>query len=71
MPDPIISPDGSSFWTGTEWAPTSDSNQIKRRQNRYCHYQKQNPHTPRAMEALGLDPDDVKHFIEDCLFPED
>ena len=28
MPDPIISPDGSSFWTGTEWAPTSDSNQI-------------------------------------------
>ena len=28
MPDPIISPDGNSFWTGSEWAPTNDSNQI-------------------------------------------
>ena len=43
---------------------------IKDQQNRYCHYQKQNPHTPRVMETLGLDPNDVKHFIQDCLFPE-
>ena len=43
---------------------------IKDQQNRYCHYQKQNPHTPKAMEALGLDPVDIKHFIEECLFPE-
>ena len=45
-------------------------NLIKDQQNRYCHYQKQNPHTPKVMESLGLDPKDVKHFIEDCLFPE-
>ena len=47
-----------------------DKEQIRRKQNRYCYYQKQNPHTPRAMEALGLDPDDIRHFIQDCLFPE-
>ncbi len=39
-------------------------------QNRYAHYQKQNPHTPRTMAALGLDEEDVKVFIEKCLFPE-
>ena len=39
-------------------------------QNRYAHYQKQNPHTPRTMASLGLDEEDVKVFIEKCLFPE-
>lgn len=39
-------------------------------QNRYAFFQKQNPHTPRTMTALGLDEDDVKHFIQECLFPE-
>jgi hypothetical protein len=48
----------------------SDKKLIKDKQNRYCHYQKQNPHTPKAMEALGLDPVAIKHFIEECLFPE-
>ena len=40
------------------------------RHNRYCHYQKQNPHTPKVMAALGLDPEEVSRFIEECLFPE-
>ena len=39
-------------------------------QNRYAHYQKQNPHTPRTMTSLGLDEDDVRLFIDKCLFPE-
>ena len=39
-------------------------------QNRYGYYQKQNPHTPRVMASLGLDPDDVREFIDHCLFPE-
>jgi phycocyanobilin:ferredoxin oxidoreductase len=38
--------------------------------NRYAHFQKQNPHTPRVMKSLGLSEDDVEMFIEDCLFPE-
>jgi len=42
----------------------------KTAQNRYAYYQKQNPHTPRTMTSLGLDENDVKLFIEECLFPD-
>ncbi len=48
-----------------------DSTLIREKQNRYCAYQKQNPHTPKVMESLGLDPADVRMFIDECLFPED
>ena len=48
-----------------------DSALIREKQNRYCYYQKQNPHTPKVMESLGLDPVDVRTFIDECLFPED
>jgi len=36
----------------------------------YCHNQKQNPHTPRVMESLGVDPVTVRRYIDECLFPE-
>jgi hypothetical protein len=39
-------------------------------QNRYCYYQKQNPHTPRVMTSLGLDEHMVHNFIHQVLFPE-
>lgn len=39
-------------------------------QNFYAQNQKQNPHTPRVMTSLGLNEDDVRVFIQDCLFPE-
>ncbi len=39
-------------------------------QNYYAQNQKQNPHTPRVMTSLGLDEDDVRVFIQECLFPE-
>ena len=39
-------------------------------QNFYAQNQKQNPHTPRVMTSLGLDEEDVRIFIQDCLFPE-
>lgn len=39
-------------------------------QNFYCENQKKNPHTPKVMSSLGLNDDDVKVFIQDCLFPE-
>lgn len=39
-------------------------------QNYYAQNQKQNPHTPRVMVSLGLTEEDVKVFIQDCLFPE-
>ena len=39
-------------------------------QNYYCENQKQNPHTPKVMASLGLNEEDVRVFIEKCLFPE-
>ncbi len=55
---------------GTTHVPISYHSHIKEQQNYYCQNQKQNPHTPRVMESLGLDIDTVKMFIQDCLFPE-
>jgi hypothetical protein len=48
----------------------ADTDEVKAAQNRYAHYQRQNPHTPRTMTALGLDEEDVRVFIQYCLFPE-
>ena len=39
-------------------------------QNFYAFNQKQNPHTPKVMTSLGLNEDDVRVFIQKCLFPE-
>lgn len=39
-------------------------------QNYYAQQQKQIPHTPRVMAALGLNDEDVKMFVHECLFPE-
>jgi hypothetical protein len=39
-------------------------------QNRYCYFQKQNPHTPKVMGSLGFNADTVRCFIDTCLFPE-
>jgi len=39
-------------------------------QNYYCDNQRQNPHTPKVMTSLGLNADDVRVFIQDCLFPK-
>ena len=39
-------------------------------QNFYCDNQKQNPHTPKVMASLGLNEDDIRVFIQECLFPE-
>ena len=39
-------------------------------QNYYAQNQKMNPHTPKVMASLGLNQEDVRIFIQDCLFPE-
>jgi len=39
-------------------------------QNYYAINQKQNPHTPKVMASLGLNEEDVRVFIQECLFPE-
>lgn len=47
----------------------ADVDETKAAQNRYAHYQKQNPHTPKTMTSLGLDEESVKVFVQECLFP--
>jgi hypothetical protein len=39
-------------------------------QNRYCHYQKQNPQVVRSMVAMGIEEDKIKRFVQEVLFPE-
>lgn len=39
-------------------------------QNRYCYYQKQNPHNPRVLQSLGLSESDAKSFVKEIMFPE-
>jgi len=39
-------------------------------QNRYCHYQKQNPHTTRIMRMLGLENREANRYFEEVMFPE-
>lgn len=38
--------------------------------NWYAINQKKNPHTPKVMETLGVDPVTVRRYIDECLFPE-
>jgi hypothetical protein len=39
-------------------------------QNRYCRYQKQNPHVIRSMVAMGIPEPVITEFVENILFPE-
>jgi len=39
-------------------------------QNRYCYYQKQNPHVVNSMVAMGIPEDTIKRFVNEILFPE-
>jgi phycocyanobilin:ferredoxin oxidoreductase len=48
----------------------ADTDEVKAAQNRYAYYQKQNPHTPKTMTSLGLDEEDVRVFVQECLFPD-
>jgi Ferredoxin-dependent bilin reductase len=39
-------------------------------QNKYCHWQKQNPHVIRSMVSMGIDETKMKRFVNEVLFPE-
>lgn len=49
---------------------TNATGNSREAQNFYAINQKQNPHTPKVMASLGLNEDDVRVFIQECLFPE-
>lgn len=62
--------EGMDHYLYTVGETNNTANNVAESQNYYCENQKQNPHTPRVMVSLGLNEDDVKVFINDCLFPE-
>jgi hypothetical protein len=39
-------------------------------QNRYCHYQKQNPRTPASLQHLGFTEQEAWDYVHKSLFPE-
>lgn len=39
-------------------------------QNRYCHYQKQNPHVVNSMVAMDIPKPIIQQFVSEVLFPE-
>ena len=39
-------------------------------QNRYCHYQKQNPHVVRSMTSMGVEEPVIRRFINEIQYPE-
>lgn len=39
-------------------------------QNRYCYYQKKNPHNGATMQKLGLSEQEATEFVETIMFPE-
>lgn len=45
-------------------------NDYTKEHNWYAINQKKNPHTPRVMENMGVAPDVVRKYIDECLFPE-
>jgi len=49
---------------------TNGQGDSREAQNFYAHNQKMNPHTPKVMTSLGLNEEDVRVFIQECLFPE-
>ena len=41
----------------------------KPHQSWYVYNQRQNPHTSRVMESLGIDKETVRKYIDECLWP--
>lgn len=39
-------------------------------QNRYCYYQKQNPHIIKTMVTMGVPEEEMHRFVNEVLFPE-
>lgn len=49
---------------------TQDWHDFHMAQNRYCYYQKQNPHVANSMIAMGIPEAEIRKFIDKVLFPE-
>jgi phycocyanobilin:ferredoxin oxidoreductase len=61
---------GVDHYLDAVWETNNTVVDTTEEQNYYAFNQKQNPHTPRVMASLGLDEEDVRVFIQECLFPD-
>ena len=46
-----------------------DENYYAKNQSWYVYNQRQNPHTARVMESLGIEKDQVRKYIDEALWP--
>lgn len=46
------------------------SRDFRDEQDKYCYYQKQNPHVVRSMVAMGVPEPTMQQFVQEILFPE-
>lgn len=60
----------SNYYLSHVAATNNTVNSTVIEQNYYAQNQKQNPQTPKVIAALGLNDQEVKTFIHQCLFPE-
>jgi hypothetical protein len=58
------------FYLANVGADQQDVASYEMAQNRYCHWQKQNPHVVRSMVSMGVPEETVKQFVREVLFPE-
>lgn len=54
----------------TNVGATGHSGDYHMAQNRYCYYQKQNPHVVNSMVAMGVPREQMVKFVDEILFPE-
>ena len=47
-----------------------DDADYRKEQDRYCYYQKQNPHVVRSMVSMGVEETVIRRFVDEILFPE-
>lgn len=55
---------------GYRMVTKASKDETRDRQNWYCQNQKQNPHTPRVLQSIGITAEMTNDFIDTCLFPE-
>jgi hypothetical protein len=58
------------FYLANVGRDRQDTDCYKTAQNRYCHWQKQNPHVVRSMVAMGVEEGVIRRFVDEILFPE-
>jgi hypothetical protein len=62
--------DSLDYYLSTVGQTKYNDTDLTAEQNRYCYWQKQNPHVIRSMVAMGIPETTIQRFVEEVLFPE-